>query len=153
MDYSSCSTWYIQNFRQGLPCWSSSQIKSYEISSQMFGLILCFLSNRWFSVFLDGKSSQEYSINAGVPQGLIIDPTLFLLCINHLLDDVICKIEICSVHATLYSECYQSSDLLLNLNLIYKTLWTWAGNSLLILMLKKLNLFSLTGFITLVLLM
>ena len=42
---------------------------------------------------------------------------------------------------------------LLILNLVYKTTWTEAGSGLLILMLEKLNLFSLTGLITLVLLM
>ena len=41
---------------------------------------------------------------------------------------------------------------LLNLNLIYETLWAGAGSSLLISMLEKLNWCRLTGLITLVLL-
>ena len=54
---------------------------------------------------LDGKSSQEYPANAGVPQGYILGPTLFLLYINDLPDDVICNIAISTDDTTLYSNC------------------------------------------------
>ena len=52
-------------------------LKSYGISGQIFGLISSFLSNRQLQVVLDGKSSQEYPVNAVVPQGCILGPTLF----------------------------------------------------------------------------
>ena len=76
------------------------KVKSYGISGQIFGLI-SFLSNRRLRVVLDGKSSQEYPVNAGVPQGSILGPTLFLLYINDLPDDAICDIAIYADDATL----------------------------------------------------
>ena len=49
--------------------------------------------------------------------------------------------------------CSNNLNWLLNLNLIYETLWTGVRSGLLISMLGKLNWFCLTSLITLVLLM
>ena len=87
------------------------KLKSYGISGQIFSLISSFLSNRRLRVVLDGKSSQEYPVNAGVPQGSILGPTLFLLYINDFPDDVICDIAIYADDTTLYSRCDRASDL------------------------------------------
>ena len=62
-------------------------------------------------MILDGKSSQEYPADAGVPQGFILGTTLFLLYINELPDDVICDIAIYADDTILYSKCDQASDL------------------------------------------
>ena len=87
------------------------KLKSYGISGQIFGLISSFLSNRWLWVVLDGKSLQEYPVNAGVPQGSILGPTLFLSYTNDLLDNVICDVAIFADDTTLHSKCDQASDL------------------------------------------
>ena len=95
-------------------------------------------------MILDGKSSQEYPVNAGFPQGSIIGPTLFLLYINDLPDDVVCNIAIHD-DTTLYSKCDQTSDLWQQLELAFKLesgvrdTATGAGSDLLISMLEKLN--------------
>ena len=60
---------------------------------------------------LEGKSSQEYPVNAGIPKGSILGPTLLLLYINDFPDDVICNIVIYADDNTLYSKCDQASDL------------------------------------------
>ena len=86
------------------------KLKSYGISGQIFGLISSFLSNRRLRVVLDGKSSQEYPVNAGVPQGSILGPTFFLLYINDLPDNVICDITLYADDTALYSKCDQASD-------------------------------------------
>ena len=60
---------------------------------------------------VDGKSSQEHPVHAGVPQGSILGPTLFLLYITDLPNDVICDSAIYADNTTLYSTCDQTSDL------------------------------------------
>ena len=109
------------------------KLKSYGISGQIFGLISSFLSNRRLRVVLDEKRSQEYPVNAGVPQGSILGPTLFLLYINDLPDDVICNIVIYADDTTLYSICDQASDLWQELELAselesdLRDIVDWAG--------------------------
>ena len=60
---------------------------------------------------LDGKSSQEYPVNARAPQESVLGPTFFLLYINGLPDDVICNIVINTDDTSLYSKCDQAYDL------------------------------------------
>ena len=69
---------------------------------------------------LNGKSSQENPVNAGVPQESILGPTLFLLYINNISDYLICKIVIYADDTTLYSKSDQASDLWQQLELASK---------------------------------
>ena len=92
------------------------------ISGQIFGLISSFLSYKWLQVVLNGKSSQEYPVNAGVLQGFILSPALSLLHINDLPNDVICNIVIYSDDTTLFSKCDQTSDLWQQIRI---GSWTW----------------------------
>ena len=59
---------------------------------------------------LDGKTPQEYPVNAAVPQSFTLGPTLSLLYIDDLPDDVICNIAIYADNTNLYSECDQAFD-------------------------------------------
>ena len=78
------------------------KLKSYGISGHIFGLISSFLSNKLHWVVADGKSSQEYPVNVGIPHGSVLGPTLFLL---YLPNDVVCNTSINADDATLYSKC------------------------------------------------
>ena len=98
---------FYRVWHAGLLC----KVKSYGISGQIFGFISFFLSNRRLWLVLDAKSSQEYAVNAGVPQESILGPPFFLLYFNDLPDDVIFNIAIYPDDTTVYSKCDQASDL------------------------------------------
>ena len=51
------------------------KLKFNGISCQVFGFISSFFSNRWLWVIQE-KSSQEYAVNTGFSQGIILGPTL-----------------------------------------------------------------------------
>ena len=68
---------------------SSSQIQVLRDFKLVVDLILLFLSNKWLKEVLDGKYSQEYSINAVVPEDPILGPTFFLLHIYRMILSVI----------------------------------------------------------------
>ena len=137
----------------GLP----HKLKSYGISGQIFSLISSFLSNRRLWVVLDGKSSQEYPVNAGVPQGSILHFSYYTLMTFLMMLSVILQSMLMILLSILgvigHLICGNNLNWLLNLNLIYETQWTGVRSSLLISMLGKLSWFRLTGLITMVLLM
>ena len=57
-----------------------TKLRSYGISGQLNKLVASFLEDRQMStVVLNGQRSSTKCINAGVPQGSILGPTLFLL--------------------------------------------------------------------------
>ena len=85
------------------------KLKSYGISSHIFGLISSFLSNSFCDS--EWEVSQEYPVNTEVLQGSILGTTLFLFYVNDLPDCIICNIAIYADDTTLFTKCNQASDL------------------------------------------
>jgi retron-type reverse transcriptase len=58
------------------------KLSKMEFSTNLIKLIGSFLSNRKFSVSVEGEMSTPREMQAGVPQGSVLSPTLFNMYIN-----------------------------------------------------------------------
>ena len=124
------------------------KLKSDWISGEIFGLISSFLSNRRLQVVL------HKTLHKNIQLMLKLLEALFLVLhfpYYTLMTFLMMLLFILSVTRLLI--CGNNLSWLLNLNLIYETLWTRVRSGLLISMLGKLSWFRLTGLITMVLLM
>ena len=85
-----------------------------------------FLSERYQRVLINGQSSEWASIKAGVPQGSILGPLLFLIYINDLSDGIISNVKLFADGTSIFSTIHDSNTSASNLNSDLQKISEWA---------------------------
>ncbi|CAH1959672.1 unnamed protein product [Acanthoscelides obtectus] len=80
-----------------------SKLRFYGLPEKVCRWVADFISGRKISVVIDGFSSSSHNVNAGVPQGSVLAPTLFLLHINNLLSCAINPIHSFADDSTIHA--------------------------------------------------
>ena len=79
------------------------KLKANGIEGRLFNLIESFLSNRLQRVVLNGQNSSWEKISAGVPQGSILGPLLFLIYINDISENLESNVKLFADDTSIFS--------------------------------------------------
>ena len=102
------------------------KLKCNGVSGNLINFFENYLSNRYQGVVLNGKESDWMSLKAGVPQGSVLGPLLFLIYINDLTDNISSDIRLFADDSspfTCVNGITQTHDKLVN---DLQTISTWA---------------------------
>ena len=120
------------------------KLQSYSISSSLLRLLKDSLSDRIQRVVLNGQASDWKEVLAGVPQGSILGPLLFLIFINDLSEYVESKVKIFADDTSLFSLVTDQGECSIKLN--RDLCWLISGRCLLtLILLSKLCTFIFLG--------
>ena len=97
-----------------------------SISGNLLNLLRDFLNDRKQGVVLNRQFSTWKSVNAGVPQGSILGPLLFLIYINDLTEGLSSNAKLFADDASLFSVIHDIQTSAKNLNKDFERISQWA---------------------------
>ena len=86
------------------------KLKQMGIEGDLVKLLGDYLSNRFQRVVLNGQESGWKKINAGVPQGSVLGPLLFLVYINDLTDNISSNIKLFADDSSLFTRVRNNAN-------------------------------------------
>ena len=104
------------------------KLRKYGIKDRLLDWFRSYLSDRKQRVCMDGYCSTWNSINAGVPQGSILGPYLFLLFVNDIVDVVSNKIKLFADDTSLYCIVDNHETAAVSLNTDLDSLHSWSSD-------------------------
>jgi hypothetical protein len=102
------------------------KLKEFGISGPLLNWLTDYLTNRTQRVVIAGKQSTTKPINAGVPQGSILGPLLFLIFINDIIDKLENHIFLFADDATLVKIFKNIDEATASINRDLQKLTKWA---------------------------
>ena len=103
------------------------KLKSVGISDSLLDWFEDYLSNRKQRVVLPGATSRWTNIKAGVPQGSILGPLLFLVYINDIVDEINSNIRLFADDTSLYIIVENPIEAAIQLNADLEKVHQWAS--------------------------
>ena len=86
------------------------KMRRMGIEGTLLNLLNNYLCNRQSRVVMDGSKSKWYHLTAGVPQGSILGPLLFLIYTNDLVDNLECDIHLYADDAVLMTHYKENKE-------------------------------------------
>jgi hypothetical protein len=103
-----------------------AKLKSAGVTGNLLHWFSSYLTNRRQRVILPGTSSDWSAINAGVPQGSILGPLLFLVYINDIVSEIHCNIRLFADDTSLYLTVDHPDSAAQHLNSDIQKIIKWA---------------------------
>ena len=102
------------------------KLKTFGITGSLFCWFESYLSQRRQRVVIKGHSSSWFYTNAGVPQGSILGPLLFLVFINDIEKNIQSDIRLFADDTYLFDISRNIEESIVNLNQDLISLENWA---------------------------
>ena len=102
------------------------KLRAYGITGTLYSLIENYLSGRQQSVFVNNSFSDFAATNAGVPQGSVLGPLLFLIFINDIADKLLSISRLFADDTSMSATSQDKTELETILNTDLSTLLQWS---------------------------
>ena len=102
------------------------KLKCYGVEGSFYHILKNYLQNRKQRVVLNGQSSSWLNINAGVPQGSVLGPLLFLIYINDLPENLVSVSKLFADDTCIFSTVSNIKKSSEDLNRDLTTINNWA---------------------------